>query len=73
MHQKPEPRLLAVTAHDLRGAVGVLDGAVKELGREVPRDNNDVAKLNSMVARSTQRLLLLGDRLSTLALLMDGR
>ena len=31
MPQKPDPRFLTVTAHDLRGAVGVLDGAMKEL------------------------------------------
>ena len=72
MHQKPEPRFLAITAHDLRGAVGVLDGATKELTRELPKENADAAKLNLMVARSTQRLLLLGDRLSTLAKLMDN-
>ena len=72
MHPKPDPRFLAVTAHDLRGAVGVLDGAMKELTRELPKDNADAAKLASMMGRSTQRLLLLGDRLSVLAKLMDG-
>lgn len=72
MHQKPDPRFLAITAHDLRGAVGVLDGAMKELTRELAKDNADAAKLTQMMARSTQRLLLLGDRLSGLARLMDG-
>lgn len=72
MPQKPEARLLAITAHDLRGAVGVLDGAMKELTREVSKDNADAAKLTSMMTRSAQRLLLLGDRLSTLGALMDG-
>ncbi len=72
MPQKPDPRFLAITAHDLRGAVGVLDGAMKELTREVSNDNADAAKLTLMMARSTQRLLLLGDRLSVLARLMDG-
>ena len=72
MPQKPDPRFLAITAHDLRGAVGVLDGAMKELTREVSSDNADAAKLTLMMARSTQRLLLLGDRLSVLARLMDG-
>lgn len=72
MHQKPDPRFLAVTAHDLRGAVGVLDGAMKELTREVSKDNADAAKLTQMMSRSSQRLLLLGDRLSTLAKLMDS-
>jgi two-component system, OmpR family, sensor kinase len=70
--QKPDPRFLAITAHDLRGAVGVLDGAMKELTREVSNDNADAAKLTLMMTRSTQRLLLLGDRLSVLARLMDG-
>jgi len=70
--QKPDPRFLAITAHDLRGAVGVLDGAMKELTREVSKDNADAAKLTLMMTRSTQRLLLLGDRLSVLARLMDG-
>jgi len=69
---KPDPRFLAITAHDLRGAVGVLDGAMKELTRELPKDNADAEKLTQMMARSTQRLLLLGDRLSALAKLMDG-
>jgi len=70
--QKPDPRFLAITAHDLRGAVGVLDGAMKELTREVSADNADAAKLTLMMTRSTQRLLLLGDRLSALARLMDS-
>jgi len=70
--QKPDPRFLAITAHDLRGAVGVLEGAMKELTREVEQDNTDAAKLTLMMTRSTQRLLLLGDRLSVLARLMDG-
>jgi signal transduction histidine kinase len=69
--QKPDPRFLNITAHDLRGAVGVLDGAMKELTREVSNDNADAAKLTLMMTRSTQRLLLLGDRLSVLARLMD--
>src|SRR6188768_2947226 len=69
--QKPDPRFLAITAHDLRGAVGVLEGAMKELTREVEPDNTDAAKLTLMMTRSTQRLLLLGDRLSVLARLMD--
>jgi len=69
--QKPDPRFLTVTAHDLRGAVGVLDGAMKELTREVSKDNADAAKLTLMMTRSTQRLLLLGDRLSVLARLRD--
>jgi len=72
VHQKPDPRFLAITAHDLRGAVGVLDGAMKELTREVADDSGDAAKLTLMMTRSTQRLLLLGDRLSVLARLMDG-
>ncbi|MEO6603765.1 MAG: hypothetical protein ABIQ16_28030 [Polyangiaceae bacterium] len=72
MHQKPDSRFLSITAHDLRGAVGVLDGATKELTRELSKDNADAAKLTQMVARSTQRLLLLGDRLSVLAKLMDS-
>lgn len=72
MPQKPDPRFLAITAHDLRGAVGVLDGAMKELTRELSKDNADAEKLTQMMARSTQRLLLLGDRLSSLAKLMDG-
>jgi signal transduction histidine kinase len=70
--QKPDPRFLAITAHDLRGAVGVLDGAMKELTRELSKDNADAAKLTSMMSRSAQRLLLLGDRLSALGKLMDG-
>ncbi|MEO7037876.1 MAG: hypothetical protein ABI548_28170 [Polyangiaceae bacterium] len=61
-----------MTAHDLRGAVGVLDGALKELSRELPKDSPDAAKLYQMMGRSSQRLLLLGDRLSSLATLMDG-
>jgi len=69
---KPDPRFLSITAHDLRGAVGVLDGAMKELTREVSSDNPDAAKLTLMMTRSTQRLLLLGDRLSVLARLMDS-
>lgn len=72
MPQKPDPRFLAITAHDLRGAVGVLDGAMKELTREVSKDNADAAKLTLMMTRSAQRLLMLGDRLSVLARLMDG-
>lgn len=72
MPQKPDPRFLAITAHDLRGAVGVLDGAMKELTREISKDNADAAKLTLMMARSAERLLLLGDRLSALAKLMDG-
>jgi len=72
VHQKPDPRFLAITAHDLRGAVGVLDGAMKELTREVSNENADAAKLAAMMTRSTQRLLMLGDRLSVLARLMDG-
>ena len=72
MLPKPDPRLLAVTAHDLRGAVGVLDGAMKELTRDVSKDNAEAVKLTSMMSRSTQRLLLLGDRLSCLGKLMDG-
>jgi len=69
---KLDSRFLSITAHDLRGAVGVLDGATKELTRELSKDNADAAKLTLMMARSTQRLLLLGDRLSVLAKLMDG-
>ena len=72
MPQKPDPRFLTITAHDLRGAVGVLDGAMKELTREVSNDNVDATKLTQMMSRSTQRLLLLGDRLSVLARLMDS-
>lgn len=72
MPPKPDSRFLSITAHDLRGAVGVLDGATKELTRELSKDNADAAKLTLMMARSTQRLLLLGDRLSVLAKLMDG-
>ncbi|MEO8905865.1 MAG: hypothetical protein ABI488_25260 [Polyangiaceae bacterium] len=72
MHPKPDPRFLSVTAHDLRGAVGVLDGAMKELARELPKDSPDAAKLYQMMGRSSQRLLLLGDRLSSLATLMGG-
>lgn len=45
---------------------------MKELTREVSTDNPDAAKLTTMMTRSTQRLLLLGDRLSVLARLMDG-
>jgi signal transduction histidine kinase len=70
VHTKPDPRFLSITAHDLRGAVGVIDGAMKELLREVSKDNADAAKLTQMMGRSTQRLLLLGDRLSSLAKLM---
>jgi len=70
--QKPDPRFLNITAHDLRGAVGVLDGAMKELIREVSSENADAAKLALMMTRSTQRLLMLGDRLSVLARLMDS-
>jgi K+-sensing histidine kinase KdpD len=70
--QKPDPRFLNITAHDLRGAVGVLDGAMKELTREVSNENADAAKLSLMMTRSTQRLLMLGDRLSVLARLMDS-
>jgi len=69
---KPDPRFLSITAHDLRGAVGVIDGAMKELVREVGRDNPDAPKLTQMMTRSSQRLLLLGDRLSSLAKLMDS-
>ena len=72
MSTKPDPRFLSITAHDLRGAVGVIDGAMKELVREVSKDNADAPKLTQMMVRSTQRLLLLGDRLSALAKLMDG-
>lgn len=72
MPQKPDPRFLNITAHDLRGAVGVLDGAMKELTREVSNENADAAKLSLMMTRSTQRLLMLGDRLSVLARLMDS-
>ena len=72
MPTKPDPRFLSITAHDLRGAVGVIDGAMKELVREVSKDNADAPKLTQMMVRSTQRLLLLGDRLSSLAKLMDG-
>lgn len=72
MPQKPDPRFLNITAHDLRGAVGVLDGAMKELTREVSSENADAAKLALMMTRSTQRLLMLGDRLSVLARLMDS-
>jgi signal transduction histidine kinase len=50
----------------------VLDGALKELTRELPKDSPDAGKLTQMMGRSTQRLLLLGDRLSSLAKLMDG-
>ena len=50
----------------------MIDGATKELLREVSRDSADAAKLTQMMARSTQRLLLLGDRLSSLAKLMDS-
>jgi signal transduction histidine kinase len=72
VHQKPDPRFLAITAHDLRGAVGVLDGAMKELTRDLPKDSADAGKLSQMMARSTQRLLLLADRLTALSRLMDG-
>ncbi|HET7542909.1 MAG TPA: hypothetical protein VFK05_23715 [Polyangiaceae bacterium] len=72
MPPKPDPRFLAITAHDLRGAVGVLDGAMKELTREVSSQNADATKLALMMTRSSQRLLMLGDRLSVLARLMDG-
>ncbi len=72
MLTKPDPRFLSITAHDLRGAVGVIDGAMKELVREVGRDNPDAPKLTQMMSRSAQRLLLLGDRLSSLGKLMDG-
>ena len=50
----------------------MMDGALKELTRELPKDSPDAAKLTQMMARSSQRLLLLGDRLSSLAKLMDG-
>lgn len=50
----------------------MIDGAMKELVREVSKDNADAPKLTQMMTRSTQRLLLLGDRLSSLAKLMDG-
>jgi signal transduction histidine kinase len=69
---KPDPRFLAITAHDLRGAGGVLDGAMKELVREVSPDNPDTVKLTQMMSRSAQRLLLLGDRLSSLSHLMSA-
>ena len=72
MHLKPDPRFLAITAHDLRGAVGVLDGAMKELTRDVSNDRPDAAKLSLMMTRSTQRLLLIADRLSVLAKLTDN-
>ena len=72
MPTKPDSRFLSITAHDLRGAVGVMDGALKELTRELPKDNPDAAKLTQMMSRSSQRLLLLGDRLSSLSKLMDG-
>jgi len=72
VHQKPDPRFLAITAHDLRGAVGVLDGAMKELTRDVSSENAEAAKLATMMTRSTQRLLMLGDRLSVLGRLMDS-
>jgi signal transduction histidine kinase len=49
-----------------------MDGALKELTRELPKDNPDTTKLTQMMGRSSQRLLLLGDRLSSLAKLMDG-
>jgi signal transduction histidine kinase len=45
---------------------------MKELTREVSNENADAAKLATMMTRSTQRLLMLGDRLSVLARLMDG-
>ena len=45
---------------------------MKELVREVGRENPDAPKLTQMMTRSTQRLLLLGDRLSSLAKLMAG-
>ena len=72
VHQKPDPRFLAITAHDLRGAVGVLDGAMKELTRDLRKDSADAGKLSQMMARSTERLLLLADRLTALSKLMDG-
>ncbi len=50
----------------------MMDGALKELTRELPKDSADAGKLTQMMARSSQRLLLLGDRLSSLARLMDG-
>jgi signal transduction histidine kinase len=67
---KPDPRFLSIAAHDLRGAVGVLDGAMKELAREVS-DNPDTLKLTQMMGRSTQRMLLLGDRLSAMSHLLS--
>jgi signal transduction histidine kinase len=67
---KPDPRFLSIAAHDLRGAVGVLDGAMKELAREVS-DNPDTLKLTQMMGRSSQRLLLLGDRLSAMSHLLS--
>ena len=72
MPLKPDPKFLSITAHDLRGAVGVLDGATKELTRELSKENPDSPKLVLMMTRSMQRLLLLGDRLSALSKLMDG-
>jgi signal transduction histidine kinase len=46
---------------------------MKELVREVSPDNPDALKLSQMMGRSTQRLLLLGDRLSSMShLLGDG-
>jgi len=72
VHLKPDPRFLAITAHDLRGAVGVLDGAMKELTRDISNDRPDAAKLSLMMTRSTQRLLLIADRLSVLAKLTDN-
>jgi signal transduction histidine kinase len=69
---KPDPRFLSIAAHDLRGAVGVLDGAMKELVRQVSPDNPDTLKLTQMMGRSTQRLLLLGDRLSSMSHLLGG-
>ena len=72
MPTKPDPRFLAVTAHDLRGAVGVIEGALKELTRDLSTKDAEAEKLSQMMARSSQRLLLLGDRLSALGKLMDG-
>jgi len=69
---KPDPRFLSITAHDLRGSVGVLDGAMRELTRGIAPSDPESAKLVQMMSRSSQRLLLLGDRLSALAKLMDG-
>ena len=73
MRTKPDPRFLAITAHDLRGAIGVLDGATKELTRDLPTETADATKLGLMIGRGTQRLLLLADRITILAALMDDR